>query len=66
MNDDKIKDENEFIKEDINPFIESWNNIKYQSIQYRCQVLCDFDEGDKNGDLFLDAAYEYLSSKMPE
>ena len=47
MNDDKIKDENEFIKEDINPFIESWNNIKYQSIQYRCQVLCDFDEGDK-------------------
>ena len=80
INDDKIKDENEFIKEYIEPFIESWNNIKYQSVQYKCQVLCDFEkgekplemeiekplkyflvnEGDKNGGLFLAAAYEYL------
>ena len=80
MNNDKIKDENEFIKEYIDPFIESWNNIKNQSVQYKCQVLCDFEkgekplemgiekplkyflvnEGDKNGGLFLAAAYEYL------
>ena len=80
MNNDEIKDENEFIKEYIDPFIESWNNIKNQSVRYGCQVLCDFEkgekplemgiekplkyflvnEGDKNGGLFLAAAYEYL------
>ena len=80
MNNDKIKDENEFNEKYIKPFIESWDNIKYQSVQYGCQVLCDFEkgekplemgiekplsyflvnEGDKNGGLFLAAAYEYL------
>ena len=82
MNNDKIKDENEFIEEYINPFIESWNNIKNLSVQYGCQVLFDIEkgenplemgiekplsfflvnEGDKNGGLFLAAAYEYLEN----
>jgi hypothetical protein len=80
MSTKRINDNNEFIDEYINPFIQSWNGIKKNSVQYKCRVLkdlekgekpyeinidnriCDFlvDDGDKEGGMYLAAAYEYL------
>ena len=80
MNTIKINDNEEFINDYINPFIQSWNEIKSKSVQYKCRVLrdlekgqkpyemkidnllCDFlvDDGDKEGGMFLAAAYQYL------
>ena len=80
MNTIKINDNESFISEYISPFIQSWNEIKSKSVQYKCRVLrdlekgekpyemkidnllCDFlvDDGDKEGGMFLAAAYQYL------
>ena len=76
----KIDSNDKFIEEYIDPFIKSWNEIKKNSVQYKCRVLrdlekgqkpyemtinnnlCDFlvDDGDKEGGMFLAAAYQYL------
>ena len=76
----KINSNDKFIEEYIEPFIKSWNEIKKNSVQYKCRVLrdlekgqkpyemtinnnlCDFlvDDGDKEGGMFLAAAYQYL------
>ena len=80
MNTKRPIEAESFISEYINPFIESWNAIKKNSVQYKCRVLrdiekgdkpyemkidnllCDFlvDDGDKEGGMFLAAAYQYL------
>ena len=80
INTKKIMENDEFIEEYINPFIQSWNAIKKNSVQYKCRVLkdlekgdkpyeitinnrlCDFlvDDGDKEGGMYLAAAYEFL------
>ena len=80
MNSIKIKDEFQFIEDYVNPFIKSWNSIKYNAVQYECHVLRDIErgeeplemsignplnyflvsKGDREGGLFLAAAYDYL------
>ena len=60
MNNDKIKDENEFIKEYIDPFIESWNNIRNQSVRYGCLVLCDFEKGEKPLEMGIEKPLSYF------
>ena len=75
-----IDNNDSFIGEYIMPFIDSWSEIKKNSVQYKCRVLrdlekgqkpyeitidnllCDFlvDDGDKEGGMFLAAAYQYL------
>ena len=46
INIEKITEE-EFIKEYVDPFIESWNKIKNDCVQYKCRVLRDFKKGEK-------------------
>ena len=60
MNNDKIKDENEFIKEYIDPFIESWNNIRNQSVRYGCLVLYDFEKGEKPLEMGIEKPLSYF------
>ena len=80
INTVKINNNEDFIEEYINPFIKSWNEIKKNSVQYKCRVLrnlekgekpydmnignrlYDFlvDDGDKEGGMFLAAAYQHL------
>ena len=75
-----INDEEEFVNDYVNPFIESWNAIKRKAVQYKCRILrdldkgekplemtvknpiCNFlvDDGDKEGGMFLAAAYQHL------
>ena len=66
----------EFIKTFIEPFIQSWNKIKYKSIKYKCHDLNNkqpfdmklennlsnflTDNGDEDGGMFLASAYENL------
>ena len=45
-NDKKIND-NIFINEFVNPFIEGWNKIKDKSVQYKCRILRDLSKGEK-------------------
>ena len=72
--------EDEFNSYSISSFIQSWDVIKKNSVQYKCRVLrdldkgqkpydmkldnllCDFlvDDGDKEGGMFLAAAYQFL------
>ena len=47
MNSIKIKDENQFIEDYINPFIKSWNNIKHNAVRYGCHILRDIEKGEK-------------------
>ena len=47
MNDIEIKDEKTFIEEFVDPFINSWNNLKNHSIQYGCKSLIDQSKGEK-------------------
>ena len=47
INHTHIKNEKKFIKEYINPFIESWNQLKDKFIQYKCRVLRDINKGEK-------------------
>ena len=42
---DEIKNEDDFKKKLIAPFLESWDNVKSKSIQYKCMIL-------KNGKQF--------------
>ena len=72
--------ENEFKSLYINKFINAWDGIKKNAVQYKCRVLrelekgqkpyeikmdnflCDFlvDDGDKEGGMFLAAAYQFF------
>ena len=36
---DEIKNEDDFKKKLIAPFLESWDNVKSKSIQYKCMIL---------------------------
>ena len=40
-----------FYKEYIIPFINSWNQIKSKSVQYKCKVLIDINKGEKPLDI---------------
>ena len=40
-----------FYKEYITPFINSWNQIKSKSVQYKCKVLIDINKGEKPLDI---------------
>lgn len=60
MNNVKIKDEKEFIKEYIDPFSESWNNIKNQSVWYGCLVLYDFEKGEKPLEMGIEKSLSYF------
>ena len=55
INSLKINDEEEFIKEYITPFLESWKEIKDKSIQYKCKLLVNFENGEKSKDLSLES-----------
>ena len=80
MNPEKKITEEDFIDNYINPFIQSWEKIKKEAVQYKCQILRDsekgekpldmninnklcyflVDDGEKDGGMFLAAAYEKL------
>ena len=47
MNTQKKLTEENFIEEYINPFLDSWNQIKDKSIQYKCRILRDLEKGEK-------------------
>ena len=77
INNMKIS-EKKFNEEYIVPFINSWEQIKHEAVQYKCRILRDIeqgekpldikvdnslcyylvDDGDKDGGMFLAAAYE--------
>jgi hypothetical protein len=80
INKNQITNNESFIYDYLDPFIESWNKIKKNAVQYKCRILrnlekgdkpyemsaenklCDFlvDDGEKEGGMFLAAAYLYL------
>jgi len=70
-----INDKNIFINKYINPFIQSWNQIKDKLLEYNGRIIGDrpleisinnpvsnflVDDGDKYGGLFLASAYENM------
>ena len=70
-----INDKNAFINKYINPFIQSWNQIKDKLLEYNGRIIGDrpleisinnpvsnflVDDGDKYGGLFLASAYENM------
>ena len=54
MNPIKINNEEEFINDYVNPFIESWDLVKKQSIQYKCRILRELDKGEKPLEMTID------------
>ena len=54
INPIKIDDEKTIIKEYINPFINSWDTIKSQSIQYKCRILRQLEKGEKPLDMKIE------------
>jgi hypothetical protein len=80
MNPRKIIDEKKMRENYISPFIQSWDMIKRKSVQYKCRLLRDLengqepydmntkdplcyflvDDGEKDGGMFLAAAYEHF------
>ena len=64
INTIKINDEDIFIKDYIDPFIESWNIIKNKAIQYKCKLLRDFGKGENPLEMNIDIPiYYYLVDK---
>ena len=53
MNTVPINDNETFISEYISPFLQSWNEIKSKSVQYKCRVLRDLEKGEKPLDMNL-------------
>ena len=60
MNSVKIEDENQLIKEYINPFIESWNSIKYYAVQYECHELVDIEKGENVLEMNIENPLNYF------
>ena len=60
MNPSNIINEEEFIHQYINPFIESWNLIKHKAVQYKCTILRDLDKGEKPLDMNIDNKLSYF------
>ena len=60
MNPSNIINEEEFIHQYINPFIESWNLIKQKAVQYKCTILRDLDKGEKPLDMNIDNKLSYF------
>ena len=54
INTQKELSENKFINEYITPFMQSWDNIKSNSVQYKCRILRDLEKGEKPLDMNLD------------
>ena len=54
VNPNKINNEEEFLKEYVNPFIKSWDLVKDKSVQYKCRILRDLDKGQKPLDMTID------------
>ena len=52
--------EKTFYKEYILPFINSWNQIKNKSIQYKCKILREINNGEKPLDISQDNALSYF------
>ena len=46
MNNSQIT-EKKFMEEYINPFIQSWEQIKLKAFQYKCRLLRDIERGEK-------------------
>ena len=49
----KINDKG-FVREFVEPFLESWNNIKSDSVQYMCRQLRNIERGEKPLSLTID------------
>ena len=45
---------NNFIEQYVNPFLDSWNNIKSDAVQYMCRQLRNIERGEKPLDLTID------------
>ena len=54
VNPIKINNEEEFIKDYLESFIQSWDLIKKKSVQYKCRILRDLDKGQKPLDMTID------------
>ena len=60
INSLKINDEETFVNDYINPFLESWKGIKEKSIQYKCKLLVNFEKGETPLDLSIDKPICYF------
>ena len=60
MNSIKIKDESQFIEDYVNPFIKSWNNIKYNTVQHGCHVLRDIENGQEPLEMKIENPLNYF------
>ena len=56
----KLNDGNDLIKEYIFPFINSWDQIKKNSVQYKARVLRQLERGEKPLDITIENSLYYF------